>query len=96
MVTAFFLRFLYLMVVSIYIYIYIYSTLIQQSVVQVKELRHKQQMKRQAEYGQKLVSEKQLIKNWRGDHMKEEIGDEVWIPYGVSHNCNTTNILPHI
>jgi hypothetical protein len=54
----------------------------------VKELRRKQQIKHQAEYEQKLVSEKQLIKNWRGGHMKEETGDEVWIPY-----CNTTNIF---
>jgi hypothetical protein len=50
-------------------------------------------MKHQAEYEQKLVSEKQLINIWRGGHMKEEIGDEVWILYGVSYNCNTNNIL---
>jgi hypothetical protein len=59
----------------------------------VKELRRKQQMKHQAEYEEMLVSEKQLIKIWRGGHMKEEIGDEVWIPYGVSRNCNTMNIF---
>jgi hypothetical protein len=62
----------------------------------VKELRRKQQMKHQAEYEQTLVSEKQLIKTWRGGHMKEEIGDEVWIPHGVSYNCNTMNIFLHI
>jgi hypothetical protein len=60
----------------------IYCTLTQQSVAQVKELRRKQQMKHQAEYEHKLVSEKQLIKSWRGGHMKEEIGDEVRILMG--------------
>jgi hypothetical protein len=47
----------------------------------VKELRRKQQMEHQTEYEQMLISEKQLIKTWRGGHMKEEIGDEVTTPY---------------
>jgi hypothetical protein len=40
-------------------------------------------MKHQTEYEQMLVSEKQLIKTWRGGQMKEEIRDEVRIPYKV-------------
>jgi len=52
----------------------------------VKELRRKQQVEYRAEYEQMLIAEKQLIKTWRGGHMKEEIGDEVTIPYKVPYN----------
>lgn len=59
--------------------VYSYNNLI----CQVKELRHKQQMKHQVEYEQMLVSEKQHIKTCRGGQMKEEIRDEVSISYKV-------------
>ena len=57
----------------------------------MKELRRKQQMEYQAEYEQMLIAEKQLIKTWRGGHMKEEIGEEVTTPYRIPYNYHTVN-----
>jgi hypothetical protein len=50
-------------------------------------------MKHQAEYEQMLVSEENVIRTWRGLHMKEEIGDEVRISYKLCQNCGYINIL---